>query len=169
MPRKHRLTAEDRIAHWVARWAPVTSMQVAQRFGRSRRTTYRRLQVQRDNQLLTLTEPAGSLPGVLYPTTRLARQGCRQIHGAELANHLVAVQRVIAYERDGRALLAAHELDEHPGLLDRLPHHRDRPLKTQRVGHRRPGVRDLSRDERQRRGPPRAGTPGVRTAGLSRL
>lgn len=52
MPRKHRLTAEDdRIAHWVARWAPVTSMQVAQRFGRSRRTTYRRLQVLRDNQL----------------------------------------------------------------------------------------------------------------------
>jgi hypothetical protein len=130
MPPKRRLTAEDdRIAHWVARWAPVTSMQVAQRFGRSRRTTYRRLQVLRDSQLLTLTEPVGSLPGVLYPTPRLSRHGRRRIDGvAKLANHLVAIQRVIAYERDGRALLAAHELDEHAGLLDQLPRHRDRPL-----------------------------------------
>ncbi|HMJ34794.1 MAG TPA: hypothetical protein VK501_12850 [Baekduia sp.] len=130
MPPKRRLTAEDdRIAHWVARWAPVTSMQVAQRFGRSRRTAYRRLQVLRDAQLLTLTEPVGSLPGVLYPAPRLSRHGRHPMHGAKLANHLVAVQRVIAYEGDGRALLAAHELHEHPGLLDQLPHHRDRPLR----------------------------------------
>jgi hypothetical protein len=130
MPPKRRLTAEDdRIAHWVARWAPVTSMQVAQRCGRSRRTTYRRLQVPRHSQLLTLTEPVGSLPGVLYPTPRLSRHGRPQMDGAKLANHLVAVQRVIAYERDGRALLAAHELGEHPGLLEQLPQHGDRPLR----------------------------------------
>jgi hypothetical protein len=116
------------MAHWAARWAPVTPMQVSQRFQRSRRTTYLRLQIIRDNGLLIARDRGPTVPSLLYPTKKLVAAAMPALAVGKVANHLAVVQRVIELELDGQTLVSRGELADHPSLVALTPAFEQDPL-----------------------------------------
>ena len=123
-----RLTSRDvQLAQWVARWQPVTALQLGLRFGMSRRVAYRRVEALREQRYLRTDRPVHELPGVLVLTGR----GAELTDGRVLTTlpaphalwrHLAAVDAAALLEAHGRVLLSQRELASHPALQRRLPH-----------------------------------------------
>jgi hypothetical protein len=129
MPGRQRLTAEDQhMADWVARWAPVTAMQLARRFDRPTRRTYRRIKVLREYGLLDLSPRDAGLPGAIYPTKRVIGRAPRRLPADQLAGHFAVVQHAIELENAGRLVATRHELPAIADLEPTIPKHDGRAL-----------------------------------------
>jgi hypothetical protein len=122
-PARYRLTEDDDlVAAWVARWAPVTAMQIGRRFGRSKRTTYRRIQALLQYELLH-REPRDvqNIPGLLVPGPRHAVRPPRPLFPLSLRRHLLVVDHVIGAELQDLQVLAPDEIARRDDILAQLP------------------------------------------------